>query len=284
MNVCMHVRKITILLIYMIQMTLIGTELHIMTWNIRRQGHEKVPEHLWFRRMPYVADCIVKNKPTIVGLQESVIEQINDIAPLLPTYKWIGKGRGSAWFGLAKNEYNPIFYDPSHVELLDHSTFQLNSPSLFRRKKEGLIPRICTWAKFLDKSSKVEFYVFNTHLDNNYHEARKNGLNAVLQEIKKRVPAGALYFLMGDFNTEITEDIAKIITHAQMVHGQDLAKKRSLAKVTHTSWRSGRSEYIDHIFVHLGNRPIQIKKYTVVQPDYPIEPSDHNPITMNVQL
>lgn len=284
MNLLMHVRKITILLAYMLQMTLIGADFNIMSWNIRRQGHENISDHAWFRRMQYVIDCIVQQKPAVFGLQEPVIEQVNDIAIQLPNYKWVGKGRGSAWFGMAKNEFNPIFYDATRVDLIEYGTFQINHPSLFKRKNQGLIPRICTWALFIDKETRVEFYVFNTHLDNKYHEARKNGLQAIVNEIKKIVPAGAAFFLMGDFNTEITDDIAPILAQIKLVHGQDVARTRSLAKVTHTSWRSGRSEYIDHIYLHMGLQRLRVKKYSVLQPNYPLEPSDHNPIVMTVKF
>jgi endonuclease/exonuclease/phosphatase family metal-dependent hydrolase len=273
MNWFFSLRKMAIFLLYMLQLQLSAGSFQIVTYNIRRDGREVVPTHSWELRRPYITHFINSiEHPAIFGLQEAVRRQIEDIAQACPDYGWIGSGRGKVWFnlGLAKNEYNPIFYKKSDFTLLSSGTFSINKPSLIiKRRREGGLPRICTWGHFREQKTGQELYVYNTHLDSEHDDARFNNLRMIINDIKQRVPAHIPVFLTGDFNMDITAELQTVLDEAHLENTRYIAHQRCTASITHTSWKNNRSNNIDHILVAHLPAHMNIQKHAVVQNRYP---------------
>ena len=55
-------------------------------------------------------------RPDVVGLQEVLRGQLEELVSGLPDFDWIGVGRDDGW---AKGEYSPIFYRRERLELLE---------------------------------------------------------------------------------------------------------------------------------------------------------------------
>lgn len=280
----LYIRKMSILFLYLLQLQLTASTFSIISYNIRRKGPENLPARLWERRLPSIAHCINTELPGILGLQEALPEQINDLVTACPDYAYFGTGRGSTWFGWGKNEHNPIFYKKSQFTLLAQGTFHINSPSLVKRKQKGLLPRICTWGHFKENKTGKTFYVYNTHLDNKYHKARINELRIIINDIEQRVPNNVPVFLMGDFNSDQTEEITQLVHRVHLKNTRTHALVKKGSSITHTSWGSGRSCYIDHIFARTGLSGLSINRHEVIQNTYPIEPSDHYPVKIEISL
>jgi len=179
--------------------------LRIATYNIRRKGKEKLPVRLWENRLPAVVALLENMQPDIIGLQEAVEEQINDIANQLKNYDWFGQRRKKSWGGLSASEYNPIFYNKKRLILHEKGTFHINDwqswPSWLKQPHViGLLPRICTWGFFEIKKTGQKFYVYNTHLDHKFASARLNQLKTIIARMKQN----NIIFCLGDFDLIIS--------------------------------------------------------------------------------
>ena len=66
--------------------------LRVMTFNIRYNNPDD-GEHAWPHRKERVASVIRFHEADLVGMQEALKGQIDDLEALLPEYAWIGVGR-----------------------------------------------------------------------------------------------------------------------------------------------------------------------------------------------
>jgi endonuclease/exonuclease/phosphatase family metal-dependent hydrolase len=259
--------------------------IRIMTFNIRRAGNEKDAKNLWQNRKTRVIDLIKSLHPDVMGLQEPTIEQVHDLGPAL-NMAWIGSGRGSSWFGMGPDEYNPIFFNTHRLRLLEYGTFQINPCStmqyLWDREKYGLLPRICTWGKFQDVASQHEFFVFNTHLDHLYSRAQVHGLETILKFIEAK-PSNIPLFLMGDLNTEITPDLQNTVLK-NFINTNSLAREKTGPEETRTGWQHEELKKIDHILVRHGTSITVRRHTTIVEQDKDMLPSDHRPVIIDVEF
>ena len=119
----------------------------------------------------------------------------------------IGESRGSSWWGLATDEATTIAFKKDLFELQDYGTFSVN-PEFnswawmpWYRAQTGLLPRVCTWVRLKDKRTNKEFYVYNTHLDHMYAQARELAMQKIMKDIEQRA-AGYPVIMMGDFNRQ----------------------------------------------------------------------------------
>jgi endonuclease/exonuclease/phosphatase family metal-dependent hydrolase len=252
----------------------------VMSYNVRRKGKEKLPESLWDNRKERLAERIRIANPDIIGMQEPTKKQMEDLRQLLPAYTSIGLGRGSSWLGAGTNEYNPIFYKPAFFQKLASGTFHINATkgiwTPFNWRKTGALPRICTWAKFKNKNSGKEFYVYNTHLDNKYDSAREHGAKVIRKKMGNRHPI----ILMGDFNAGFTNYLQT--TFNNFDHARTQAKLVVGPETTRTGWADEELKQIDHILIQK-NSGIKVLKYEVVQEDRPYS-SDHRPAIVELEL
>lgn len=68
-------------------------ELHAMTFNLRYAGGDVSP-HSWPERRPIVRQLLRQTAPDVIGTQEGLYGQLQDIDSDLPLhYEWIGVGR-----------------------------------------------------------------------------------------------------------------------------------------------------------------------------------------------
>lgn len=260
-----------------------GTPIRIMTFNIRRLGKEKDEKNLWQNRQGRVVELIKSLHPDIMGLQEPTVEQITDLKNALnmPSF---GAGRGKSWLGMGPDEYNAIFYNSKRLGLEESGTFAINPSTKLEYawdpKKYGLLPRICTWGKFKDKSSNQEFFVFNTHLDHLYATAQVHGLTTILQFIES-IPKNLPLILMGDFNTEITPELQSS-TLKDFINTKALAREVVGPDETRTGWRHEELKKIDHILVR-NNAPVGVLRHlTIQEPCKDTLPSDHRPVMVDL--
>lgn len=171
--------------------------LRVGTFNVRFASSND-GEHLWERRRERLAALLRSWEPDVLGLQEPLRSQIDDILQALPEYAHAGVGRDD---GVAAGEFCPIFYRRSRFRLLESGTFWLSEEP----EQPGSMgwgarhARICTWGHLAEQGSEAAFYLYNVHLDHEAQEARESGLALVLERIRQR-PAADPVILTGDFN------------------------------------------------------------------------------------
>jgi endonuclease/exonuclease/phosphatase family metal-dependent hydrolase len=174
----------------------IGLELNVMSFNIRR-GTARDGRNHWIYRRNLVREVLNQYRPDVLGLQEALDFQISEIREMLPRYKHVGIGN----LGRGKGLHNAIFYDADRFVLSEQGTFWLSdTPDIPRSKGWGnILPRICTWARLIEKGSQQAFYFYNTHLDHLSQRSRKKSVIFLIERIQARLSPDQ-FILTGDFN------------------------------------------------------------------------------------
>ncbi|MEN6334554.1 MAG: endonuclease/exonuclease/phosphatase family protein [Phycisphaerales bacterium] len=171
----------------------------VMTFNIR-YGSADDKQDSWPNRRDMVYDVLRRHDPDVVGLQEALRFQIDEIHAALPQYGEIGVGRED---GKTEGEYSAILYRKDYLTLDDSGTVWLSDTP----EVPGSISwnsacrRVCTWGRFIPKGSGPAFYLFNTHLDHKSQPARQYGSILLSRRIAERKHADPV-ILTGDFNAD----------------------------------------------------------------------------------
>lgn len=169
----------------------------------------------WKYRKDSVAKYISGKDFDVLGMQEVLYNQLNDLKERLPQYTAVGVGRED---GKTKGEYAPLFFRTDKFELIDSNTFWLSQypDSAGFIGWDGACTRIATWAKLKDKESGKIFMAVNTHFDHVGVEARKESALLIIERIKEIVgdkPA----ILTGDFNVTDSSEAYRTITGNEFV-------------------------------------------------------------------
>lgn len=225
-----------------------GDRLGFMTFNIRLGTVDDGPNH-WKLRREMVFDVIREHGPDLVGMQEVVRFQLDELLAALPQYEGFGAGRED---GQTKGEYSPILYRKDRLKLLDQGTFWLSeTPEVPGSKSwKTACTRVCTWGWFRENRTGRTFYFFNTHLDHISQEAREKGIALILERISERKHQDPV-FLTGDFNAGEDNAAIKLAKKSKlmqdsyrMVHPDE--KKSG----TFNGWKGKTDgDKIDYIFV-----------------------------------
>jgi endonuclease/exonuclease/phosphatase family metal-dependent hydrolase len=234
--------------------------IRVMTFNVRL-NLESDGVNAWPNRASKVAAVIRFHETDLVGLQEALIGQLEDLGRTLPYFSRCGVGRDDGKNG---GEFSAILYRSSRFTLEECKTFWLSeTPEIPGRKGwDAAYPRIVTYAKFRDRISRKEFYHFNTHFDHVGETARRESAKLVLRriaEIAGRLPL----VLTGDLNvTENSDAYATLARGSAEVQLKDTRHASENGHFGGTSSFNGFNELvpgrlIDHIFVKAGIRVLE---------------------------
>ena len=172
-------------------------DLEILSYNIRYDNPED-GKNQWKFRKETLMDYFLQNTPDVVGMQEVLHNQLNDLTSTLEDYAYVGVGRED---GKTKGEYSPVFYRKSALNLLESDTFWLSeTPEQISVGWDAALERICTYARFEHRQTKKQLWVFNTHFDHVGVKARAEAANLILKKIKQLNPSGLPTVITGDFN------------------------------------------------------------------------------------
>ena len=84
------------------------------TFNIR-YDNPRDTGNLWVDRAPIASNLIRFHEFDVLGIQEGLINQLNDISGALPEYARYGKGRDD---GKEAGEHSAIFYKKDRFNLI----------------------------------------------------------------------------------------------------------------------------------------------------------------------
>ncbi|WP_328684982.1 endonuclease/exonuclease/phosphatase family protein [Streptomyces sp. NBC_01261] len=171
--------------------------LDVMTFNLRYASTDE--PNSWKVRRPVMRDLLLRAAPDIIGTQEGLYAQLQDIKQDLPHYDWIGGGRKGGSF----DEETAIFYDTRRLAPVEYDQFWLSdTPAVIGSNTwGGDHPRIATWIRFRDLGDRGrQFYVLNTHLDNASQYARERAATLIAERLA-RLDSSLPLVVTGDFNT-----------------------------------------------------------------------------------
>lgn len=170
--------------------------LTVMTYNLRYASAN--PPNAWPQRRPLMREVIQQISPDVFGTQEGLYSQLKDLAADLPEFEWIGVGRDDG----SRGEFMAVFYRKARLEPLAFDHFWLSdTPEVIASSTwSNTCRRMVTWVRFLDRQTKREFFLWNTHFDHEVQAAREKSAELV----RKRVAAldtKLPLILTGDFNS-----------------------------------------------------------------------------------
>ncbi len=268
------------------------TRVNWATFNIRYDNPEDSLNN-WQYRREAVADYITTNAIDIVGMQEVLYNQLQDLVSLLPSYNYVGVCRDD---GDKEGEASPIFYRADRFEVLDSSTFWLSQypDSVGFIGWDGACTRIATWAKLRDKATDKVFMAINTHFDHVGAEARKNAALLIIDKIKEIVGSEPAV-LTGDLNVSDKSEAYRTITTNEFVL-RDTYKEAPVVTGPSYTWHDfGQCnpmfrDKIDFIFVTADVKVLaahidQEHAYDPAQPETEWGYlSDHNPVMAEIEF
>lgn len=262
-----------------------NTSIRYATFNIRYDNPDDSLNN-WKYRKDSVCRFILDQGLEVIGMQEVLHDQLNDLLQGLPGYSMVGVGRED---GKTKGEYAPLFYRTDRFELLDNQTFWLSQypDSVGFIGWDGACTRIATWAKLKDKANGKVFMAVNTHFDHVGTEARRQGALLIISRIKE-IAGGYPAILTGDLNVSDQWEAYQTLTTNEYVLKDAFRIAECTEGVDYTFHNFGRlpdeqREKIDFIFVSSGIR--------VLKSEIPKEGnrtgaylSDHNPQIADIEF
>ena len=254
--------------------------LRVITYNIRLN----LPGdglNAWPNRKNKVIELLNFYQADILGLQEALKGQIEDIHTQLSNMEWVGVGRDD---GEKAGEFSPIFYNSIKFKAIKKGWFWLSETP----EKPGLgwdaaCNRVCTWIVLNEKKSKNKLMVFNTHFDHLGNQARIESAKLILDKIKALNKANLPVILTGDFNLTPEQEPITIITN-KLTDSRSICREIFGPTGTFNGFNfdGPLKDRIDYIFV---NDQIEIKQYKVLTDSKDRRyPSDHLPVFVILEL
>ncbi len=252
------------------------------SYNLRYANKSDVGNE-WENRAPVVANLIRFHDFDILGTQEGLENQLEDLSKALPAYARYGAGRDD---GKTKGEHSAIFYKKDKFKLLNKGDFWLSEtpekPSL--GWDATCCNRICSWIELQDNKTKKRFFVFNVHFDHQGVVARVESAKLILQKIKS-IAANKPVILTGDFNGDPESEWYKTIAASGFLKdAYTLAEHPYVNNGSFNSFKPNNvgKTIIDHIFI---TKDFSVQKYGLLTDTYYGKfPSDHFPILVDVKM
>jgi endonuclease/exonuclease/phosphatase family metal-dependent hydrolase len=253
-----------------------------MTFNIR-YGTANDGDNRWPLRRDVLIDLMREQAADVVGLQEALDFQIDEIAAALPSYAVIGVGRDD---GGRKGEYAAILFRRDRFQVSDAGTFWFSdTPETIASKSWGnRITRICTWARLVDRDGRA-FWHFNVHLDHESQPSRERSAALLRQRIAARRQQDEPVIVTGDFNAGEQNAAVSAMT-AGGVFLDTFRMKHPEEKIvgTFTGFDAAKTqgEKIDYVFVQPGTEVMRAEIVRTARGGR--TPSDHFPVIAQIRL
>ena len=265
----------------------VGSGLSVMTFNIR-YGTADDGENRWERRRDILLGLLNDRDSDIIGLQEALHFQLEEIVTALPHYAWTGAGRDD---GHEAGEYAAILYRKDRFRMENGGTFWFSdTPDVPGSRHWGnTVTRICTWAEFTDIAAGDRLFVYNVHLDHESQASREKSVRMLIDSLRNRAST-ATAIVTGDFNAGESNPAIRTLVELPGVQGD--ARYIDTFRLLHPTARNvgtyhafkghGDGDKIDYIFVSpgVGVRSAEILR-DYVNGRYP---SDHFPVVANLGL
>ncbi|HNF79459.1 MAG TPA: endonuclease/exonuclease/phosphatase family protein [Cyclobacteriaceae bacterium] len=264
----------------------------VMTYNLRLDTPDDGVNQ-WPKRTDKVVALITKYNPDIIGVQEALHHQLQDLLRMLPDYSYCGVGRDD---GKVQGEYSAILFRNSRFGLLDTKTNWLSETMDIPGSKswDAAITRVFTTARFFDRQTKKEFIMVNTHFDHigktarfmsamtikSYLAGMQGGANLDNTGTRIEIPI----IVSGDFNSEPTEESYKTMVNEEISLVFYDSRPASSTAGTFCGFKVGGMpcKTIDYIF---HTKQWVARNYQVITDnDGTYYPSDHLPVMVDFDL
>ncbi|UNZ20486.1 endonuclease/exonuclease/phosphatase family protein [Streptomyces sp. 891-h] len=260
-----------------------GAALRTMSFNLRYAS--ETPPNSWPERRPVTRALLRRERPHLLGTQEGLYAQLQDIAADLgwARYDWLGIGRA----GGSRDEFMAIFYDVRRLRPLEYDHFWLSDqPALIGSATWGnTVIRMVTWVRFRDLATGHELYHLNTHLDHRSQPSRERSAALINERLGGLDPA-LPRLVTGDFNVPAHGNPVHdtLLADGRLVDTWDAAESRSEPYGTFHGYRPlvPDGDRIDWILASPGVRVRRASINTFERGGQ--YPSDHLPVQALIEL
>jgi endonuclease/exonuclease/phosphatase family metal-dependent hydrolase len=264
-----------------------ASSIRVMTFNIR-YDEPRDGVNAWPNRKALVASMIRFHHADLIGVQEALKHQMDELSALLQEYSWVGVGRAD---GKTGGEYSAIFYRKSRFKSLGSATFWLSeTPNTPSTGWDAALPRIVTWIKLRDLTTGKTFFHFNTHFDHRGEKARTESARLLLNRINQ-LDRNLPVVVTGDFNFTADADGYSVLVGKESASSKSaLLDGRYVSEQGHYGPTSSFNDFkalvpekkIDYVFVK-GN--IRVLQHGVLSETwYGRFPSDHCPVLAEIVI
>lgn len=203
----------------------------VLSCNIRVPLDEDETKGVgWSVRKTVCLKIIRDKQPDIVGLQEVLKVQADDLRNYFPSYQLFGFDgpemdlHPTGYYGIAKN---PILFSRERYELLTGGTYWLSETPLVAGSKswETARARHANWVRLREKKTGKEVRVINLHLDHISAEAKIRQAKMVVEESAQYLPDYP-QILTGDFNSRFDSNVFEPVRNGgwgesyETIHGR----------------------------------------------------------------
>ncbi|MDR2086366.1 MAG: endonuclease/exonuclease/phosphatase family protein [Dysgonamonadaceae bacterium] len=257
--------------------------LNVMTFNIRYDNPGD-SQNGWQYRKDVAAEIIREYDVDLLGTQEVLANQFNDLKERLPHYAAIGVGRAD---GKEAGEYSAIFYKKDRFDEEQSGVFWLSeTPEVAGSKGwDGACERIATWAILKEKNTGKRLFFINTHLDHIGQIARRESVKLLLERTQA-ASEGLPVVITGDFNAPPESNvIQQILSGGKFFDARRIAPSAPENAGTFHGFGEvpvEKRNIIDYVFVS-GN--VAVNTYLVVpEKRGNIYLSDHAPVFAKIKM
>jgi endonuclease/exonuclease/phosphatase family metal-dependent hydrolase len=192
--------------------------LRVLTFNIR-YGTANDGAHRWPHRSAHVVTTIRDHAPHVLGIQEALRFQLDELARALPGYREFGVGRDD---GRTAGEYAAILVDTARFTVVSNGHFWYSdTPAVPSRAWGNLVIRICTWLRLVDRATGDTVRVYNSHWDHESQPSRMRSASALLDRIASDGSSGDAVLVLGDFNADESNAAFQALLHDARVPLRD---------------------------------------------------------------
>lgn len=210
-----------VVLSYLIAFSIANGQTKLMCYNIKND-YQKTGDNNWNSRKEKMIQLFEYYEPSVIGVQEALLNQVEYINSSLPDFDYIGVGRDD---GKVKGEYCAIFFDSTKFKVIEHSTFWLSdTPGKISVGWDAALERICTYGLFEDKKTKKRIWIFNTHFDHIGKLAREKSAELIVKKMFELNENNFPMLLMGDLNV-VPEDQPINVFKSKLKDAKEISEK-----------------------------------------------------------
>lgn len=252
------------------------------SFNVRYDNPDD--DYPWSERLSRVAEAIDRLDPGLLGLQEVLANQYDDLRNTVKNYEWYGVGRED---GDREGEFVPIAWRTDRFEAVETGEFWLSeTPDEPSVGWDADLPRVTTWAHLRHRSTGTEVWFCNTHFSHVGREARIESARMIRE---RAAGAGVPPVVTGDFNVRPVSNPYHVLVDQTGAGDSPLADGRREADTTSVFGPWGTyhgftgeiEDRIDYVFVPAA---ATVDRYRTVGVREGAYRSDHLPVVATFQL
>lgn len=171
----------------------------VMSFNVRNSNAQD-GENAWSKRIELFFDTITGFNADLIGFQEVLALQHDEIEVRLASYGFSGVARDD---GKRKGEWSLVAYRKDRFAAEDQGDFWLSeTPTVVGSKSwDAALTRICSWVRLREKATGRALVFANTHFDHKGVVARQEASRVISKQLSK-IAQGVPGILVGDLNID----------------------------------------------------------------------------------